>query len=60
MTLTFYYTYSIRDRRAGVILGAGRVTAWDCNLAAPGLAKKIVENLRAANEPPKLKKQETK
>jgi len=60
MTLTFYFTYSIRDRRAGVILGAGRVTAWDCNLAAPGLAKKIVENLRAANEPPKLKKQETK
>ncbi|MBS1790374.1 MAG: trypsin-like peptidase domain-containing protein [Acidobacteria bacterium] len=60
MTLTFYYTYSIRDARAGVVLGAGRVTAWDCNQAAPGLAKQIVNVLRTANEPPKLKKQEPK
>lgn len=60
MTLTFYYTFSIRDTRAGVVLGAGRVTAWDCNQAAPGLAKHIVNFLRTANEPPKLKKQEPK
>lgn len=60
MTMTFYYTFKIRDTRAGVILGAGRVTAWDCNVAAPGLAKQIVNYLRAANEPPKLKKQETR
>lgn len=60
MTLTFYYTFNIRDTRAGVILGAGRVTAWDCNLAAPALAKQIINFLRTANEPLKLKKQEPK
>jgi S1-C subfamily serine protease len=60
MAMTFYYTFKIRDTRAGVILGAGRVTAWDCNVAAPGLAKQIVNYLRIANEQPKLKKQETK
>lgn len=56
MPLTFFYTYVVRDKRAGVILGAGRVTAWDCNLAAPGLAKHIVNTLRAVHQPPQLKK----
>lgn len=60
LTLTFFYTFTIRDTRAGVILGAGRVTAWDCNLAAPGLAKQIVKYLSFGNESPKLKKQEPK
>jgi hypothetical protein len=55
MPLTFFYTYIVRDKRAGVILGAGRVTAWDCNLAAPGLAKQIVGTLRTVHQPPQLK-----
>ncbi|HWQ33079.1 MAG TPA: serine protease [Blastocatellia bacterium] len=56
MPLTFFYTYSIHDKRAGLVLGAGRVTAWDCNLAAPGLAKGIIKHLRAVHAPPELKK----
>jgi len=55
MPMTFFYTYVVRDKRAGVILGAGRVTAWDCNLAAPGLANKIVGTLRTVHQPPQLK-----
>jgi hypothetical protein len=54
MPMTFYFTYNIRDIRASVILGAGRVTAWDCNLAAPGLAKQIVNVLAGVRQPPKL------
>ena len=53
MPMTFFYTYSIRDKRAGVVLGAGRVTAWDCNLAAPGLANQIVKVLQGVHAPPK-------
>lgn len=56
MPMTFFYTYVVRDKRAGVILGAGRVTAWDCNLAAPGLATQIVNTLRTVRQPTPLKK----
>ena len=57
MPMTFFYTYKITDKRAHVVLGAGRVTAWDCNLAAPGLSKQIVQTIRGVYEPPKLPKQ---
>jgi hypothetical protein len=56
MPMTFFYTFSIRDKRAGIVLGANRVTAWDCNLAAPLLAKGIVRQLGAVHKPPELKK----
>jgi hypothetical protein len=56
--MTFFYTFSIRDRRAGTILGAGRVTAWDCNFAAPELAKGIVRRLGAVHKPPEPQRAE--
>jgi hypothetical protein len=58
LPMTFYYTFSIRDVRAGTILGAGRVTAWDCHVAAPELAKGIVRRLGALHKPPELQRAE--
>lgn len=56
MPMTFFYTFSIRDVRAGIILGAGRVTAWDCNLAAPELATAVVKQIGRVHEKTTLKK----
>jgi hypothetical protein len=45
---TYTFTYQITDRRTGVILATGKVTAFDGNAAAPKLAKRIVEDIRRA------------
>jgi len=55
MPMTFFYTFTILDHREGRILGAGRVTAWDCYIAAPKLAKGIVNRLDAIHQQLKLK-----
>ena len=44
---TFIFTYQITSR-SGVVLAAGKVTAFDGNAAAPMLAKRIVEEMRKA------------
>jgi len=45
---TFTFTYEIMDRATGIVLSAGKVTAFDGNAAAPKLAGKIVEEIRKA------------
>lgn len=45
---TYTFTYQITDRRTGILLATGKVTAFDGNAAAPKLAKRIVEDIRRA------------
>jgi len=45
---TYHFTYKITDRGTGLVLGAGKVTAFDGNAAAPKLAEKIVEEITKA------------
>ncbi|HEX5709379.1 MAG TPA: hypothetical protein VFX96_18905 [Pyrinomonadaceae bacterium] len=45
---TYTFTYRITDRRTGIILATGKVTAFDGNAAAPKLAKRIVEEIKRA------------
>jgi len=45
---TFTFTYKITNRRNGIILATGKVTAFDGNAAAPMLASRIVEEIRKA------------
>ncbi len=45
---TYFFTYQLTDRATGIVLASGKVTAWDGNAAAPGLAKKIVEAMKTA------------
>jgi len=42
---TFTFTYKITNRRTGIILATGKVTAFDGNAAAPMLANRIVEEI---------------
>jgi len=43
---TFTFTYKMTNRRTGIILATGKVTAFDGNAAAPMLASRIVEEIR--------------
>lgn len=45
---TFTFTYQITDRSTGILLTAGKITAFDGNAAAPLLAKRIVEDIKKA------------
>lgn len=56
---TFTFTYQITSR-SGVILAAGKVTAFDGNDAAPKLASKIVEEMRKARGESKEEKKKEK
>ena len=56
---TFTFTYQITSR-SGVILAAGKVTAFDGNDAAPKLASKIVEEIRKARGESKEEKKKEK
>ena len=53
---TFIYTFELTDNRTSVILASGKLTAWDGNTAAPGLAKEIVKRLKAARPLPEMSK----
>lgn len=58
---TYTFTYQITDRRTGVIIATGKVTAFDGNAAAPKLAKRIVEEIkRARGEDTKEEKKKKK
>jgi len=52
---TFTFTYKITDRKTGMLLATGKVTAWDGNAAAPMLAERIVDEVRKARGEAKKK-----
>jgi len=45
---TFTFTYKITDRANGIILASGEITAFDGNIAAPMLSKRIVKDIKKA------------
>jgi hypothetical protein len=53
---TYTFTYKVTDRRTGIILATGKVTAFDGNAAAPKLAEKIIDEIRSARGEAKPKK----
>jgi hypothetical protein len=57
---TYTFTYKITHRSTGVVLAAGKVTAFDGNGAAPKLARRIVEDIQKARGESKDKKKEKK
>jgi len=52
---TYVHTFVISDKRTTIVLGSGKVTAFDGTIASGGLAKDIVKIFSAARlpEPPK-------
>jgi hypothetical protein len=52
---TYYHTFVITDKRTTIVLGSGKVTAFDGTIASAPLAKQIVEIFSAArlSEPAK-------
>lgn len=45
---TFTFTYQVTHRATGVLLAAGKVTAFDGNAAAPQLAARVVGEMKKA------------
>ena len=45
---TFTFTYKLTDRATGVLLAAGKVSAFDGNAAAPKLAGRIIGEMKRA------------
>lgn len=52
---TYDFTYKITDRRNNIILAIGKVTAFDGNIAAPMLAKRIIKDMKIARGEDKKK-----
>jgi hypothetical protein len=55
---TYVHTFVISDKRTTIVLGSGKVTAFDGTIASGGLAKDIVKIFSAARLPVPAKKQE--
>jgi hypothetical protein len=55
---TYIHTFVISDKRTTIVLGSGKVTAFDGTIASGGLAKDIVKIFSAARFPVPAKKQE--
>jgi len=53
---TYTFTYQIINRSNGIVLATGKVTAFDGNFAAPMLAQRIIEEMKAARGESKPKK----
>lgn len=53
---TYTFTYKIINRSNGIVLATGKVTAFDGNAAAPKLARRIIDDMRAARGESKTKK----
>lgn len=53
---TYIFTYQITSRSTGIVLATGKVTAFDGNIAAPMLAKRIIEEMKVARGETKPKK----
>lgn len=47
---TYTFTYQLTNRSNGLVLATGKVTAFDGNVAAPKLASRIMEDIRAARK----------
>jgi hypothetical protein len=45
---TYTFTYEMLDQKTGLVLGTGKVTAFDGNEAAPLLAEKIIAEIKKA------------
>jgi hypothetical protein len=54
--LTYTFTYKITSRSTGILLAAGKLTAFDGNDAAPKLAQRIIEEMKVARGESKAKK----
>jgi hypothetical protein len=52
---TYVHTFIIVDKRTSVVLGSGKVTAFDGTIASGGLAKDIVKIFAAVRLPPPSK-----
>jgi hypothetical protein len=52
---TYTFTYQITNRSNGIVLATGKVTAFDGNIAAPMLAKRIIEEMKVARGESKKK-----
>jgi hypothetical protein len=48
---TWDFTYTMTHRKSGIVLGAGKVIAWDGVRAGTGLAKQIMKRLRELRSP---------
>lgn len=53
---TYTFTYKITNRRNGIVLATGKVTAFDGNDAAPKLAQRIIEEMKVARGEGKTRK----
>ena len=49
---TYIHTFVISDKRTTIVLGSGKVTAFDGTIASGGIAKDIVKIFSAARLPP--------
>jgi len=47
---TYYFTYKIIDHNTNIVLGAGKVTAFDGKFAAPLLSRDIMKDFTAAQK----------
>ena len=53
---TYIHTYVVVDKKTSIVLGAGKVTAFDGTIASGGIAKDIVKIFAAVQNPPIEKK----
>lgn len=53
---TYVHTFVIVDKRTSIVLGSGKVTAFDGTIASGGLAKDIVKIFASAKLPSASKK----
>ncbi|HEU4769905.1 MAG TPA: hypothetical protein VFS77_21245 [Pyrinomonadaceae bacterium] len=53
---TYDFIYKITNRGNGIVLAMGKVTAFDGNIAAPMLAKRIIQDMKIARGETKPKK----
>jgi hypothetical protein len=54
---TYVHTFVLSDRKTSIVLGSGKVTAFDGTIASSGLAKEIVKIISAARLSAPAKKQ---
>jgi hypothetical protein len=47
---TYTFTYQITNRSNGLVLATGKITAFDGNAAAPQLATRILDDIKAARK----------
>ena len=53
---TYVHTFVISDKKTSIVLGSGKVTAFDGTIASGGLAKDIIKIFSTARLPPPSKK----